>query len=377
MAKRGRGRGRIGKSPADTLRQRHLAQQRFREPPTGRQAGNIARKEAGLEFNPVVRQMRSEARGSQNRERQISDWYDQLRSDYSGAQQSAADAYKTAEGATNSRLAEAGQRGNQAVSDLAAQDQSFAQLVGGPTDAQGNATRASAQQAADRQAATLTAPLTASGASYVASLGTKRTAAALRAIEAHKEEGERRGKIKQDLAKGKRERGAATVVNLEKLREGARDYATQQAAFGQKKREAGVSARQSAARIGIEAANARTSARNAATSERSQGATAHHYKTEAKAARRKERFERRHQGLTPSQQRDAKQSRQNATATARGLAKAHGMPTTAKEWSQLEAAVRAESEVSPAEAAWAVRRLRRQAKQIAQEKARGPSGAPH
>ena len=44
-----------------------------------------------------------------------------------------------------------------------------------------------------------------------------------------------------------KERGSAVVANLEKLREGARDYAIQKQAFGAKGKEAAMSARQAAA----------------------------------------------------------------------------------------------------------------------------------
>jgi hypothetical protein len=348
----------------------------FLQPHTGRAAGRIANAEAGTEFNPAIREARQQAKGSRKRQADIGQWYGQLAGDYAGSQAAGNQAFKTAQDAVSKQLAEAGARGAGEVNELAGKDASIAALVGGPTNAAGLSQAAAAGAAADRSRVALNAPIASTQAAYLASLGGRRTAARMKGIEARGEESARREKILQDLGAARKEKGQAKVGNLEKIRESDRGYSLEQRKLRQAKKEAAISARQASASLAVTQANlqrqvneGRISAqqaqeriaverRNAATSARSQRATAKHYKETPTG------------GLTASEKRSIKQGHQNAVATAHSLVKAsgHGYPKNAQGWAQLEEAIRAESEVSPAEARAAVARMKREQGKAAQNK---------
>jgi hypothetical protein len=338
----------------------------FLQPHTGKAAGRIANAEAGTEFNPAIREGRQQAKGSRKRQADIGHWYSQLAGDYAGSQAAGNTAFKTAQDAVSKQLAEAGARGSGEVSELAGKDASIAALVGGPTNAAGIDQAAQAGAAADRSRAALNAPIATTQAAYLASLGGRRTAARMKGIEARGEESARREKILQDVGAARKEKGQAKVSNMEKIRESDRGYSLEQRKLKQAKKEAAISAQQSAASLAVSQANLAREVRegkisaqqaqerievertNAKTSRRSQQATAKHYKQGAKG------------GLTASEIQAQKEGHQNAVASGHSLVQAsgHGYPTTPQAWAQLEEAIRAESEVSPAEARAAVARMK-------------------
>jgi hypothetical protein len=338
----------------------------FLAPHTGRQAGRIANAEAGTEFNPAIRESRQQAKGSRQRQADIGHWYSQLAGDYGASQAAGNTAFKTAQDAVSKQLAEAGGRGQAEVSELAGKDASLAALVGGPTNAAGISQAAQAGSAAERARVGLTAPIAGNQASYLASLGGRRTAARMQGIEARKEEGQRREKILSNLAAARKEKGQAKVGNLEKIRESDRGFALEQRKMAQAKREAAISAQQARASLAVTQANLQRQvqagqisaqqaqerlaieAKNAQTTRRSQQVTAQHYKTSKTG------------GLTASEKRTIQERHQNAVATGHSLVKAsgHGYPTSAKGWAQLEEAIRKESEVSAAAARAAVARMK-------------------
>lgn len=213
---------------------RRRAQERFTEPLTGKAARKVARAQANTEFAPVERQIKSEIRGSAKREDDLGDWYGQLADDYTAGGQLAQKAFETAEQATNTRLADASQSAQATLGKLAADDASFAALVGAPTNASGLAQGAEAAAAAERTRAALQAPLTAMRASNVASYASRTNSARLAGMEAQRDERERRRKQQQDLRALGRERGQATVKGLQTLREQEQDRSTQREALGAK-----------------------------------------------------------------------------------------------------------------------------------------------
>jgi len=356
----------------------------FIKPHTGKSAGRIANAEAGTEFNPAIRESRQQAKGSLKRQHDVGQWFGKLASDYAGAQTADNAAFKTATDATTKQLADASAAGQSHLQELAGKDASIAALVGGPTDAAGLTKMAEAGSAAERSRAALNAPIAATQAAFISSLGGRTTSARLRGIEARKEEGDRRTKILSDLAAARKEKGQAKVGNMEKIREGDRAQVAQQAQTKLARREAKASEAQAAAtqRLAEEEAvrQAREGAitnrqaqeriaisrRNAKTSARSQRATQRHYKHEAGAG-----------GMTPSERRSITAGHKNAAATAHSLVQGSGKgyPTTAQGWAQLEEAVRAEAEVSPAEARAAIAALRKQKGQSLRGLSKDPS--PH
>jgi hypothetical protein len=341
----------------------------FLQPHTGKAAGRIANAEAGTEFNPAIREGRQQAKGSRKRQADIGKWYGQLAGDYAGSEAAGNTAFKTAQDAVSQQLAEAGARGKSEVSELAGKDAAVSSLVGGPSDTAGLTQAAQAGAAADRSRATLNAPIAATQAAYLASLGGRRTAARMKGIEARGEESARREKILQDVGAARKEKGQAKVANMEKIRESDRGYSLEQRKLKQAKKEAAISSQQAAASLAVTQANLQrevnegkisarqaqeritVSRRNAATARRSQQTTARHYKQTGAGG-----------GLTASERNAIKEGHQNAVASGHSLVKAsgHGYPTNAQGWAQLEEAIRAESEVSPAEARAAVAKMKQE-----------------
>jgi hypothetical protein len=367
---RGRGRGRIGAASLGRGRGRGRGGGvgQFLAPHTGRQAGRIANSEAGTEFNPGIRQERQEAKGSRKRQADLGSWYAQLAADYGQGQAAGAAALQSVQDTTSKQLGEAGERSSADQARLAHEDESFANLVGGPKDTQGLSRIAEAGAAAARSRVALNQPVAAEQANFVARLGSDKAASRMKGIEARTEERSRRDKILSEIRATRKEKGQARVANKEKIRESDRGYAAEvaklklarrearsseqaaaasaalaQVESARQAREGAISNRQAQERIGIE----RT---NAATSRRSQQATARNYRNSNKG------------GLTPSERLGIKQGHQNAVATAKSLIRQRGKPIRSDtEWAELEEAVRTESEVSAAEARAAVARLRKQA----------------
>ncbi|HEX7246425.1 MAG TPA: hypothetical protein VF245_12770 [Solirubrobacterales bacterium] len=222
-------------------RGRAAAVGRFTQPHTGREAGRIANAEAGTEYNPEIRNKRSQAAGSAQREKDITAWFGQLAGEYADSQAKGNEAFKTQQDAVGKQLAEASQRGQDEQKGISERDAAFAKLVGGPIDTEGAARIAAAASAADRSRVTLSQLPASEQANFIAALGGQRTASRLQGIEARKSENDRRQKILDDLAGIRKEKGQARVANKEKIREADRA-----------ERHARIADKQSRAKLGNE-----------------------------------------------------------------------------------------------------------------------------
>ena len=329
---RARGRGRGGNSVG-----------KFIAPHTGRQAGAIANAEAGAEYNPEIRAKRQEAAGSRKREGDLGQWYRELAADYQGAQDTGSAALQSIQDTTTKQLAEAGQRSSADQASLAAGDEAFAKLTGGPKDTAGLAKIAQAGAAAQQARVAQMAPAAQEQANFVARLGSDKAAALMGGIEKRQEERARRDKILSDLTAARKDKGAARVAAKEKLREADRGYVREGQQFKLQKREAAsaersaaaeavlaqlkasqearqdaIASRQAQERIGISRKNAQTSAR-------SQRATAKHYKQSGKDG-----------DLSPGEKNTNRKERQNAASLVHSAVVQAGPPKTPAEAAELE-----------------------------------------
>lgn len=355
---RGRGRGRGGGNSVG----------KFLAPHTGRQAGAIANAQASAEYNPEIRNLRQEAKGSRKRERDLGEWYAQLAADYQGATSSGSAALQTLADTTSAQLADAAGRSSTDQARLAAEDDAFAKLVGGPKDTEGLSKIAMAGAAADRARVAAVQPTLAEQANFVGRLGSEKTAARMQGIEARQSERQRREKINSERAAKQREKGAARVGKKEEIRQSDRSYVLDRKQLKLSQREAAsaerqaaadaalariesarqaqqdaISARQAQERIGISRKNARTSAR-------SQRATARNYREDNKDKG----------GLTTAEKRSRGEHQSDAMSAAKAQL-AIKVPKNAKQWAQFEAALIEKLGSSySAEAARAVAKLRRQ-----------------
>jgi hypothetical protein len=369
---RARGRGRSSKGGGGNSVGKFLA------PHTGRQAGAAANAAASAEFNPEIRQLRQQAKGSRKREGDLADWYAQLSSDYQGAQDSGAAALQSIEDTTSKQLAEAGQRSSADQSRLAGEDESFAKLVGGPKDTAGLSKIAQAGAAAERARVAMTQPVAAEQAHFVGRLGSEKTAARMQGIESRKSERERRDKLLSEVTASRKDKGAARVAKKEDIRTADRGYvldrkqqklsereaaaAEQQAAAdaalariesSRAAEQDAITARQAQERIGISRKNAKTSAR-------SQRATARNYKEDNKEKG----------GLSTAEKRARGEHQSDAMSAARALLGVK-VPKDDKQWSQFQAALVEKLGSSyAAEASRAVAQLRKQQAQKAYSRRR-------
>lgn len=360
----GRGRGKGGKGTASVAS--------FLKPHTGPQAGAAANSEAGLEFNPAIREGREQAKGSKKREGDLGQWYAQLASDYQGASDQGAAALKSAEDTTSSQLSAADAASSADQAKLASDDSAFATLVGGPKDTAGLARIAQAAQAASSARVDQKAPILSEQANYVGRLGANKTAARMQGIEARQAEKARRDKILKDVGATRKEKGMARVANKDKIREADRGYSTEikklklarkearsaeQAAAAsaalarveasRKASEDAINNRQDAEKIAI-------SARNASTSAKAQKATAHHYKVSGNG-----------KGLSTAEKRARGEHSSDAMSEAKNLLEIK-VPKSDQEWAKFQAALTEKMGSSyGSEAARAVAKLRAAQKQKA------------
>lgn len=333
---RGRGRGRGKAGGGDSVKQ-------FLAPHTGRQAGGIASSEAGTEYNPGIRETREQVKGSRKREQDLGSWYAQLAADYQGAQSQGAAALQSVEDTSSKQLAEAGQRSSADQASLAASDEAFANLTGGPKDTAGLAKIAQAGQAAQAARVDQAKLPISEQANFVARTGSDKTAARLSGIEKRQEEARRRDKLKADLLAQRKEKGQATVSNKEKIRESDRGYSNDQKQLQLQRKEAAAAERQAAADQALAQIEAARQARegaisnrqeqerigisrkNAATAARSQRATAKHYKQSGKDG-----------GLSPGEKNTNRKERQNAASLVHSAVTQAGPPKTPAEAAELE-----------------------------------------
>lgn len=338
------------------LRERR-GQENFIKPLTGKRAMHIARSESAQEYSPVLRGLKGQIRGSQKREGEISNWYSGLANQIGQTQASAAATSAAQEKALTERLAQAGAADTSALAAQAAKNAELAKMLGGPQNSGGQAQAAAGAQALAQQRVSLTAPLSTQRASYQNYLGQRQTSALERGIQAHGAERARRSKIIEDLQAGRKERGQATVKNLNALREAGRDYAIQKQAFGQKTKEFGAEQRENALERAIKA---REAAQGHAIDVAKLGQSAAKLGLETRKtnqAARKIRREEREAGGTGT-------SNRKAMAEARSLYEAgtkdsEGKLTGWPSWGALAAAVAEKSEISSVEARRAVNRLRK------------------
>jgi hypothetical protein len=329
---RGRGRGRGGGSVG-----------KFLGPHTGKQAGAVANAQAGAEYNPEIRELRSQAKGSRQREGDLAQWYAQLSADYQGAQGAGAAALQSIQDTTGKQLAEAGDRSSADLAKLGADDEAFAKLTGGPKDTAGLSQIAQAGAAAERSRVALNVPVAQEQAHFVGRLGGEKSAARMRGIEARGEERDRREKIRLDLTAIRKDKGRARVGRKEEIRQADRGYVLDRKQLKLSQREAKAAEQQAAADAALAQIEAAQSARqdaignqqaqerigisrrNAKTSARSQRATAKHYKQTGKDG-----------GLSPSTKNTNKKERQNAAALVGSAVTQAGPPKTPAEAAELE-----------------------------------------
>jgi hypothetical protein len=312
-------------------------------PRTPKELGRETRASTNQKFRPLEKAVAGDLRASERRVKDEGNWWQNYLNTVNAGQADTTAAYQQA-GATNqAQIAQASSIDTANTAHLQDEAAKSAELRGvAPTTAP--AERESAMQAQRNYlAAAQGGAIAEMGANQRAYLNEQKRIGVGQSIASRREEQRRGRSIRQDMRDVRKERGEYATAKRGEGIDKERDYLVQRRAFGLDKRK------QTAAEL--EGAADRTIAQqNADSSTRSSKASAKNAATTAKGAAKG--------GKTPAEQREAQEGRQNASAKASQLIKAHGYPKSDKEWAQLEEAVAKEAEVSPADAARIIKRLK-------------------
>jgi hypothetical protein len=321
------------------------------EPMTKPEARHMAGANARAEYNPTIRQIKGQIRGSGQRQQDISGWYNGLTNQINQSAGETANASAAAQAAMQAQMEAAAKsaQGNQAA--IAGQNADFAKLVGADPAAfaPGAQTQAAAANQRQLMSAALAAPIAAAGANQVGYFGAQGVNARRDEIAQHLAERKRTLSMKQDLSAARKERGQKAVANFGELRQNEIDNSLKRKAFGLEKKQTAIGNAQKSRELSVaQSKEAREVAENAEENRR---------KNEAQRNENvKTKREGKKGGKTQSERNEVKAGKENALATVHSFVQAHGLPKSSAAKAELEREVAKESEVSPAEAAWAVNR---------------------
>lgn len=334
---------------------RHPGNSSLTEPLTPKQAHHVAAAEAQSEYAPTIRAAKQEAAGSRARQQQIGEWFGDLQGQIGQAAQATDASYGQADAALLAHI-QAAQNAAQATQGQILQSNNATAQLTGADPSLFQKTNAEGAAAANQRAlteSTLAAPIAQAGASQAAYLRNTGINAGRESIQQRGLESKRRLKIKEDLTALRKERAQKTVGNFNELRNQERDYGIQLRAFPEKEKELALDAQEGAA-------DRRLQEEQAQETQRHNRATEHNSAADNRRAERERREQGKKGGRTPSERRDSQEGRRNAMVTARNLYRAAKKPPqTAAEWAAFTQLVASEEEISPQEAQWAVKKLRR------------------
>lgn len=320
-------------------------QRRFTEPLTGKRAQHVAKAETNLAYGETQRQNQGLIRGSRQREKQVGDWYKTFANEIAASRGEVAGAYGQAGQQIAGTMQNAASDDATRQAALAAQNAQFSKLTGAPQNTASPQTDAAAQGQRELYGAALAAPVSTQGANAFAYLTNQGNVAKGEGLNQKIKQGLKTREYQQDRKALLKEKGNYRTTKLDELRKAERDYQIQLRAThleGQK--------------FGAEQAGAAGAAAQQATENRFKeqelGQGAAKIRNEGKKIRK----EGKGGGKTPKEIRETREGRRNALSTVHSYIGAHGYPKNESAKSELEHIVAKESEVSPADAAWAVNR---------------------
>lgn len=319
----------------------------YLKPPTAQSINKETRASTRTKFHPLEKKVGADLRASERRVGEEGDWWQNYLNTVSQGQTDTSAAYAQAGATQQAQIGQASQidSANSAKLQEAA-DQSAA-LRGAASDTSGSQRETAAQAQRNYLAVAQGGALAQQGAAQRGYLNEAKRIGVGQSIASRKEEQRRGRSIRNDRQDLARERGAYAEAKRGELRGKAREEQVQRAAFGLDKKKAANEVREGS-RSAAESAAERAEKRQQQARENRQK------NREIRQDQEKINNEGKGGGRTPAERRNAREGQSNAKATAERLVKGHGVPTTTKEWADLEEAVAKESEVSPAEARKAI-----------------------
>jgi hypothetical protein len=315
----------------------------YLKPPTDQSINHEARAATNQKFRPLERSIAGDLRASNRRVGEQGDWWQNYLNTVNQGQADTSAAYAQA-GATNqAQMGQASAIDTANTQRLQGEAGKSAELRGAaPSTAP--AEREAAMQGqrnylANAQAGTLQAQ----GASERGYLNEQKRIGVGQSIASRQAEQRRGRSIRNDMTAARKERGEYGVTKRGELRDKAQERQIQKSAFGLDKRKAGNEEREAS----VAASKAGREAREDAEENRRKNEGQRNENT-------KTRREGKPGAKTPSERNKAREGKQNALATTHSFVKSHGWPKDVAAKAELEREVAKESEVSAADARWAV-----------------------
>jgi len=324
-----------------------------------------------LAYRPTERSIGAEKRASVQRTKNEGTWWNEYLAQVGAGQQATKGAYEAAAGQTQGIINTAGAvdsantagMNSEAAANAAARGQS-ATAANAATTGTANA----AQATRNAGIASLGARTAGQGANEFAYLGEQKRIGAGQRVNAMTNQAKKTASIEGDRTALRKERGEYAVKTLGQKQAEAREIKLKKQAFALEKHSAAQSAKAEAEAAKI-AYTEHLAEQRERGEERAEGRTQQTIENEQAAAglgisKKKltneeatEKYEREHPNAgTPAEKRESKEGRTNALSTVHAFIASHGYPESPAARAELEREVAKESEVSPADARWAVKR---------------------
>jgi hypothetical protein len=326
-------------------------------PKTRREAVKQSYLETRPEYLPVKRQIHQQIAASTKRQNEVGGWWNEYLQKVQGATDATQKAYADAAQQTQGMIGQASALDSQNTARLNQEAAASAAARGVEAPTQAITARANAAQAQRNFAGDVQGAATAArGANQFAYLTEQGRIGAGQRVKSMQDEGARRHGYEKDLLSAKKEQGAQAVKNFNSTRARYREELLKKRAFGIEQQKAGQEARESAIERGEDRRENQRKAHLEAEDNRRANEAQHNENAEQHNQNRKAKNEGKHGGKTRSERNDVREGRENALSTVHSFIQAHGYPKNPAARAELEREVAKESEVSPAEARWAVAR---------------------
>lgn len=330
---------------------RRKEQARVTEPLTPRGVRQQTRAATNLRFRPLERAAHAELRASGRRGKEEGDWWQNYLAQVNQGRGETQAAYEQAGLASQAQIGQASAVDSANTAKLQAEAQKSAELRG-TTASNAPAEREAASQAQRNYlAAAQGGALQRTGANQFAYLTDQKRIGVGQSIASRKEEGRRGRSIRKDIGTIAKERGDYAATKRQELRDKEFEKQVQNRAFPLEKRKAGFEEREGGRKAGLEAED-----------NRRQNEEQRNENTKTRRERKKEKREAKEGkgGLTPSERHTARAAVRKERGNAYAAGKSLYEKRQWKSWNELETRLRKETEVTPAAARWAVRKLREQ-----------------
>lgn len=324
-------------------KQRREEQHRVTEPLTPKGLRQQTRAATNLRFRPLERSIAGDLRASNRRVKEEGNWWNNYLQQVNAGQADTAAAYAQAAQTGQAQIGQASAIDTANTQKLQDEAAKSAELRGAAPSTAPAEREAAAQAQRNYLAAAQGGATAQMGATQRAYLNEQKRIGVGQSIASREAEQRRGRSIRQDRRDARRERGDYAANKRDELRKGERDYLIQRQAFGLDKRKA--------------ASEAHNAAHEAA-----ENAEENRRKNEAQRNENIKTSREGRGGRSPSEIRKAREKarggKRNAWAQANALYHSEAPPKTDAEWGKFQAHLAEQGDISPADAAWAVRRLR-------------------